>query len=49
VSDIQESTDKAEELGAKILLSVMDLGNNQGFISVFLDPTGAVLGMHSMK
>lgn len=49
VKDIQESTSKAKDLGAEIVVPVMDLGNNQGFISVFRDPTGAVLGMHSDK
>lgn len=49
VRDIHESTDKAKDLGAEIVVPVMDLGNNQGYISVFRDPTGAVLGMHSEK
>ncbi len=49
VKDIHGSTDKAKDLGAEIVVPVMDLGSNQGFISVFKDPTGAVIGMHSMK
>lgn len=49
VGDIHESTAKAEGLGAKIVVPVMDLGHDQGFISVFIDPTGAVLGMHARK
>lgn len=49
VEDIHESTNKAKDLGADIVVPVMDLGNNQGFMSVFKDPTGAVLGMHSKK
>lgn len=49
VSDIHESTTKAKDLGAQIVLPVMDLGHDKGFISVFIDPTGAVLGMHARK
>jgi predicted enzyme related to lactoylglutathione lyase len=49
VGDIHESTNKAKDLGAQILVPVMDLGHDQGFISVFVDPTGAVLGMHARK
>jgi len=49
VEDIHESTNKARDLGAEIILPVMDLGGNEGFISVFKDPTGAVIGMHSRK
>lgn len=49
VSDIHEYTRKAKDLGAEIVVPVMDLGKDQGFISVFLDPTGALLGMHATK
>jgi predicted enzyme related to lactoylglutathione lyase len=49
VGDIHEYANKAKDLGAEIVLPVMDLGQNQGFISVFLDPTGAVIGIHSQK
>jgi hypothetical protein len=49
VADIHESTRKAKDLGAEIVIPVMDLGNNQGYISVFRDPTGAILGMKSNK
>lgn len=49
VSDIHEYEKKAKDLGADIVLPIMDLGDNKGFISVLLDPTGAVIGIHSMK
>ncbi len=43
VSDIHEYTSKAEKLGAHIIVPITDIGGNQGFYSVFKDPTGAVL------
>ncbi len=39
----------SKDLGADIVLPVTDLGSNEGFISVFKDPTGAVIGIHSQK
>ncbi len=49
VSDIHEYTDKAEKLGAKIMVPITDLGGGEGFFSVFMDPTGAVLGLYAPK
>jgi len=49
VSDIHEYTVKAEKLGAKIIVPITDLGENEGFYSVFMDPTGAVLGLYGER
>lgn len=49
VSDIHEYTEKAEKLGAKIVVPITDLGGGEGFYSVFVDPTGAVLGLYSPR
>ena len=44
VDDIKASTTRARELGAKILVDCMEVGGF-GWMSVFLDPTGATLAM----
>src|SRR3989338_4215444 len=49
VSDIHEYTEKAEKLGAKIVVPITDLGGGEGFYSVFVDPTGAVLGLYAPR
>lgn len=49
VSDIDEYTAKAEKLGAKIIVPVTDLGKNEGFYSIFMDPTGAALGLYAAQ
>lgn len=49
VNDIHEYTEKAEKLGAKIVVPITDLGGGEGFFSVFVDPTGAVLGLYAPK
>ena len=49
VDDIQSYIDKAKSLGAEIIVPITDLGNGQGYICVFRDPTGAGLGMHSAQ
>ncbi|HUX79197.1 MAG TPA: VOC family protein [Alphaproteobacteria bacterium] len=49
VDDIHKSTAKAEELGAKIIVPITALGGDEGFYSVFIDPTGSVLGLHASK
>jgi predicted enzyme related to lactoylglutathione lyase len=46
VVDVKKSLAKAEKAGAKILLPVMDIGKN-GIIGIFVDPTGATLGVWS--
>lgn len=49
VEDIHVHTEKAEKLGAKIVVPITDLGGDEGFFSVFVDPTGAVLGLYAPK
>ncbi|MDZ4323350.1 MAG: VOC family protein [Alphaproteobacteria bacterium] len=49
VTDIHEYTAKAEKLGAKIIVPITDLGGDEGFYSVFIDPTGAVLGLYAPR
>lgn len=44
VDDIEASTRKARELGATVLQDVMEIGD-YGWLSVIMDPTGAVLAM----
>jgi predicted enzyme related to lactoylglutathione lyase len=48
VDDIHASTKKAAELGATIIRDVLEV-MGQGYISIFMDPTGAVLGMWQIK
>jgi hypothetical protein len=43
VDDIDAATAKAEKLGAKICKGVTDVG--MGRLSIFEDPTGAILGL----
>lgn len=49
VDDIHQSTAQAEKLGAKIIVPITDLAGGEGFYSVFIDPTGAVLGLYGQK
>ena len=44
VDDVAASTRKAKQLGAKILMDVTKVGD-LGSMSVFTDPTGAVLAL----
>ena len=44
VDDVSKSIAKAEKLGAKIVVPHMDIGDN-GTIGIFIDPTGATLGV----
>jgi predicted enzyme related to lactoylglutathione lyase len=46
VDDVKKTLAKAEKGGAKIILPTMDIGNN-GIIGIFVDPTGATLGLWS--
>lgn len=48
VDDIVASTKKAKELGATIAQDVMKIGD-YGWISVIIDPAGAVIAMWKMK
>ena len=44
VDDIAASTNKARELGATVLQDMMQVGD-YGWLSVIMDPTGAVIAM----
>jgi predicted enzyme related to lactoylglutathione lyase len=46
VDSVKRSLAKAEKGGAKVVLQPMDIGAN-GIIGVFVDPTGAALGVWS--
>lgn len=47
VKDIEASTARAKKLGAKICKGVTDVG--MGRLSIFKDPTGAILGLWEPK
>ena len=44
VDSVKRTLAKAEKAGAKVVLPAMDIGSN-GIIGVFVDPTGASLGV----
>lgn len=46
VDSVKRSLAKAEKNGAKVVLQPMDIGQN-GIIGVFVDPTGAAIGVWS--
>lgn len=48
VDDIEASTRKARDLGATVLQDVMQIGDH-GWLSVIMDPTGAVIAMWKPK
>jgi uncharacterized protein len=48
VDDVRASTRKAKDLGAKVVLDVMEVGD-YGTMSVITDPTGATLAMWQPK
>ena len=48
VDDVTATIDKARKLGANIQVDYMDIGD-MGAIGVFLDPTGAPLGVWSQS
>src|SRR5438270_3735130 len=48
VDDIEASTKKAASLGAKIMKDVMEVPN-MGWLSILVDPTGAMLGLWKPK
>jgi len=48
VDDIEASTLKARDLGATVLQDVMAVGD-YGWLSVIMDPTGAVIAMWKPK
>jgi uncharacterized protein len=48
VDDIAASTEKARSLGAKIIKDVIEVPG-AGWLSILIDPTGAVLGLWKPK
>ena len=48
VDDVRASTQKAKQLGAKVVQDVMEVGD-YGTMSVITDPTGATLAMWQPK
>jgi uncharacterized protein len=48
VEDIVASTEKAKALGATVIMDVMEV-MNAGWLSIFVDPTGATLGLWKPK
>ena len=48
VDDIRASTKKAKDLGAKVVVDVMEVGEH-GTMSVIADPTGATIAMWQPK
>ncbi len=49
VDNINTYTEKAKSLGAEIIVPITEVGNDQGYYSVFKDPSGAVLGLWGPK
>ena len=45
VSNINPYKEKAESLGAELVVPITALGGEDGFYCVFIDPTGAVIGL----
>lgn len=48
VDDIDASTKKAKKLGAKVMKDVTEVPN-MGWLSIIVDPTGAMLGLWEPK
>jgi len=48
VDDVAASTRKAKELGAKVMMDKTEVGDF-GFMSVIVDPTGAVIALWQPK
>ena len=48
VDDVRASTKKAKDLGAKVVVDVMEVGEH-GTMSVITDPTGAAIAMWQPK
>lgn len=48
VDDVQAATRKAKDLGAKVVVDVMEVGE-YGSMSVITDPTGATIAMWQAK
>jgi uncharacterized protein len=48
VADIKASTKKAASLGAKVMKDVTEI-TNMGWLSIIVDPTGAMFGLWQTK
>lgn len=48
VQDIKASTQKAQSLGAKVMKDVSEVAD-MGWLSIIVDPTGAMLGLWQTK
>jgi len=48
VDDVRASTKKAKDLGAKVVVDVMEVGD-YGTMSVLTDPTGAAIALWQQK
>ena len=48
VSDIKAATKKAKDLGAKVMKDVSEVAD-MGWLSIIVDPTGAMLGLWQPK
>jgi len=48
VQDIKTATKKAQSLGAKVMKDVTEI-TNMGWLSIIVDPTGAMLGLWQPK
>jgi predicted enzyme related to lactoylglutathione lyase len=48
VQDIKASTQKAQALGAKVMKDVSEVAD-MGWLSIIVDPTGAMLGLWQTK
>ena len=48
VQDIKASTKKAQSLGAKVMKDVTEVAD-MGWLSIIVDPTGAMLGLWQAK
>lgn len=49
VSNIKDFTEKAQTLGGKVIVPITEIGGDQGFYTVILDPTGAVIGLYGRE
>ena len=48
VPDIKAATKKAQDLGAKVMKDVTEVAD-MGWLSIIVDPTGAMLGLWQTK
>ncbi len=48
VVDVKKSIDKARKAGANVVVDYMEIGPSMGAIGVFVDPTGAAIGVWAL-